>query len=323
MFHVRVIAPAAEAQRALLLLEAAAGATNVVHHPSYARRPEGDLVAADVAREATGVLLADLAELGIDRHGAVTVIPIEVAISPELETMHAQTAGSSAGAVVWEQVAARTSEWTELDGEYLVFMALAAIIAVVGLLTDSVVLIIGAMILGPDFGPLAGICVALVARQRNALRRSLVALAVGFGFAVVVAWTFTEVARRTGLAPDDTGSEVLVDFVSHPNRWSIVVALAAGIAGMLSLTTVKSGALVGVLISITTIPALANMGLATAYRDWDSVEGSALQLAANVVSIVLAGVATLAVQRALFRRRIDEHRSGPEADDARAIAKPS
>jgi uncharacterized membrane protein len=58
-------------------------------------------------------------------------------------------------------------------------MALAAIIAVAGLLTDSVVLIIGAMILGPDFGPLAGTCVALATRHRDALRRSLVALAAG------------------------------------------------------------------------------------------------------------------------------------------------
>jgi uncharacterized hydrophobic protein (TIGR00271 family) len=320
VFHVRVIAPAAEAQRALLLFEAAVGATNVVHHPDYARRPAGDLVAADVAREAASVLLADLAELGIDRDGAVTVIPIEVAISPEIAAMSSATGGSSAGAVVWEQVAARTSEWTELDGEYLVFMALAAIIAAVGLLTDSVVLIIGAMILGPDFGPLAGICVALVTRQGGALRRSLTALAVGFAVAVGVAWAFTALARATDLAPDAWDAEVLTDFVSHPNRWSVVVALAAGVAGMLSLTTVKSGALVGVLISITTIPALANIGLAAAYRDWDAVEGSALQLAANVASIVAAGVATLAVQRALFRRRAAAHRSGP---GRRAVGRPS
>ncbi|HXV34147.1 MAG TPA: DUF389 domain-containing protein [Gaiellaceae bacterium] len=307
MFHVRVIAPAPEARRALQLLEAAAGATNVVHHPAYARKPVGDLVAADVAREAASVLLADLAELGIDRDGAVTVIPIDVAISPEIAAMRDRRAG----AVVWEQVAARSSEWTELDGEYLVFMALAAIIAVVGLLTDSVVLIIGAMILGPDFGPLAGTCVALATRHREALRRSLVALVVGFAVAVAVAWAFTELTVRVDLAPGDPGTPVVTEFVSHPNRWSIVVALAAGVAGILSLTTVKSGALVGVLISITTIPALANMGLSAAYRDWDGVEGSALQLAANVASIVAAGVATLAVQRALYRRRVREHRAGP------------
>jgi uncharacterized hydrophobic protein (TIGR00271 family) len=308
VFHVRVIAPAADAPRVLQLFEAALGATNVVHHPAYARRPAGDLVAVDVSRDAAGVLLADLAELGIDRHGAVTVIPIEAALSPEVERMHAH---EGSGAVVWEQVAARTSEWTELDGEYLVFMALAAIIAAVGLLTDSVVLVIGAMILGPDFGPLAGISVALATRQRAALSRSLAALGVGFAVAAAVAWAFTAIARATDLAPEGWEPAILTDFVSHPNRWSAVVALAAGIAGMLSLTTVKSGALVGVLVSVTTIPALANMGLAAAYRDWGSVEGSAIQLAVNVACILAAGVATLAVQRALFRRRIEEHRSGP------------
>jgi uncharacterized hydrophobic protein (TIGR00271 family) len=311
MYHVRVIAPAAEAQRALRLFEAAGGATNVVHHPDYARRPPGDLVAADVAREAAGVLLADLREIGIERDGAVTVIPIDVALSAEVERMQALSPGSSGGALIWEEVSARSSEWTELDGEYLVFMALAAIIAVAGLLTDSVVLIIGAMIVGPDFGPIAGTCVALAARRLPELRRSLTALVIGFAAAVAVAWAFTELGLLTDLVPDDPGTAILTEFVSHPNRWSIVVALAAGIAGMLSLTTVKSGALVGVLISITTIPALANMGMAVAYGDWDAVEGSALQVAVNVACIVVAGVATLAVQRALFLRRAHQHLSGP------------
>src|SRR5262245_42532725 len=311
MFHVRVIAPAEEARRALSLFEAAFGVTNVVHHADHARKPAGDLVAADVAREAAGVLLADLQELGIEQDGAVTGLPIEVAMSREVETMDAKTHGSSGGAVVWQEVAARTSEWTELDGEYLVFMALAAVIAAVGLVTDSVVLIIGAMILGPDFGPLAGICVALTSRHRGALRRSLAALVVGFAVAAAAAWVFTVLARATGLAPATLGRAVQTAFVADPNRWSIVVALAAGVAGMLSLTTVKSGALVGVLVSITTIPALANMGVATAYGDWGELRGATRQLAANVVCIIVAGLVTLVVQRWLYRRDVREHRSGP------------
>jgi uncharacterized hydrophobic protein (TIGR00271 family) len=310
VFHVRVIAPSEEARRALRLFEATTGATNVVYQPAYARKPAGDLVAADVAREAASVILGDLAELGIERDGAVTVIPIDVAISPEVAAMHGRTGRPGGGAVVWEQVAARSSEWTELDGEYLAFMALAVVIAVVGLLTGSVVLIIGAMILGPDFGPLAGTSVALVTRHGEALRRSLVALLAGFATAVVVAWLFTEVAVAVGLAPRHAEPQVAIEFVSHPNRWSVIVALAAGIAGMLSLTTVKSGAIVGVLVSITTIPALANIGLATAYRDWNGVEGSALQLTVNVASIIAAGVATLAVERELYRRRVRRHRAG-------------
>ena len=80
----------------------------------------------------------------------------------------------------------------------------------------------------------------------------------------------------------------------------MVVALLAGTAGMLSLSTAKSGALIGVLISVTTIPAAANIGVAAAYRNWDECQGAALQLAINLGAIVVAGVVTLAVERAAF-----------------------
>jgi uncharacterized membrane protein len=77
----------------------------------------------------------------------------------------------------------------------------------------------------------------------------------------------------------------------------------AGTAGMLSLTNAKSGALVGVLISVTTIPAAANIGVAFAYADWSEWRGAMGQLAANLAGILLAGIVTLFIQRRLYRRR--------------------
>ena len=76
---------------------------------------------------------------------------------------------------------------------------------------------------------------------------------------------------------------------------------------MLSLTTAKSGALIGVLISVTTIPSAAGIALAAAYRDGDAFAGSAAQLAVNLTMIVVAGVATLSIQRYLYNRRRREH----------------
>lgn len=93
-------------------------------------------------------------------------------------------------------------------------------------------------------------------------------------------------------------------FISHPDVYSALVALLAGVAGMLSLTTAKSGALLGVLISVTTIPAAANIGAAAAYADWQQARGALTQLALNMGCIVLAGSITLAVQRLGFRRRL-------------------
>ena len=79
-------------------------------------------------------------------------------------------------------------------------------------------------------------------------------------------------------------------------------------AGVLSLTTAKSGALAGVLISVTTIPAAANIGVAAAYQDWSAWRGSMEQLAINIGAICVAGILTLIVQRAIFTRRRGEHR---------------
>jgi hypothetical protein len=76
---------------------------------------------------------------------------------------------------------------------------------------------------------------------------------------------------------------------------------------MLSLSTSKSGALIGVLISVTTIPAAANIGVAAAYGDWDAWRGSMAQLAVNMAAIVVAGTSVLYVQRLLYLRRRRRH----------------
>lgn len=86
-----------------------------------------------------------------------------------------------------------------------------------------------------------------------------------------------------------------------------MVALLAGIAGTLSLTSAKSGALIGVAISVTTVPAAANAAIAFSYQDLQQAWGSSQQLLANLGGIVLAGTLTLLVQKALWslQRRAD------------------
>jgi len=206
---------------------------------------------------------------------------------------------------VWEEVEERTSESAELSGSFVAFMVLATLIAAVGILTDSLILIIGAMVVGAEFGPLAGVCVAVVQQRLPLARRSLVALGVGFAAAIGATLLGTLILRAVGTAPDELSEEIhpATLFISEPSTWSIIVAVLAGVAGVLSLTTAKSGALIGVLISVTTIPAAANVGVAAAYADWGEFTGALVQLLINVLSILVAGIATLALQRAVYRRR--------------------
>nr|BFF25368.1 hypothetical protein GCM10025732_33330 [Glycomyces mayteni] len=94
----------------------------------------------------------------------------------------------------------------------------------------------------------------------------------------------------------------LTSFIIHPDRWSFIVAVLAGVAGILSMTARKSQALVGVFISVTTVPAAGNIAVAIALAHWDEVGASLIQLGVNLAGLVVAGIGTLLVQRFLWSR---------------------
>jgi uncharacterized hydrophobic protein (TIGR00271 family) len=305
MVHLRVIAPPPLADSAYRVVRDHPSALNVVRLPGAAEQPDGDLILCDVAREDASLVVAELRSLGLERDGSIVIEPISSLISDAARRAEEAAVGSPADAVVWETVEFQTSESAELSFSFLTFMVLATMIAALGIIQDSQILIIGAMVVGPEFGPLAGLCVALLQRQRGLARRSLTALAVGFPVGIAAAFALTLVLGAVDSAPDRLSpvSRPATLFISHPDEYTVLVALLAGAAGALSLSTAKSGALVGVLISVTTIPAAANVGVAAAYRDWNEVAGAAGQLALNLVCIVTAVVATLSLQRWFYRRR--------------------
>jgi uncharacterized hydrophobic protein (TIGR00271 family) len=296
MVHLRIVAPGALADKIVALLCAGAAVTNVVRFRDAAHKPEGDLILCDVAREDASLVIADLKDLDVQHVGSIAVELIDSSISDVARDAERAAAGLPSDAVVWEEVEARTSEQTELSVSFTMFMIIAMQIAAVGIVLDQPILIVGAMVVGPEFGPLAAICVAVVRRQPRLARRSLTALAVGFPVATTAALFSSAILIAVGSFPDDYGTHEFTDFISNPDFLSFFIAVVAGVAGMLSLTTAKSGALIGVLVSVTTIPAASNVGVAAAYGEWDIAVGAAEQLAINLVGIVVAGIATLALQ---------------------------
>jgi uncharacterized hydrophobic protein (TIGR00271 family) len=318
MVHMRIVVPAYQSEHVLDLLEHTDSACNVILLERAARKPQGDVILCDVAREDASVIVSDLRELDVDTEGSIAIEHIDSAISAVAAAAEKAAEGSPGDAVVWEEVESRTSEDIELNAVFLAFMALACLIASVGIFLDSPILIIGAMIVGPEFGPIAGLCVALVQRRPDVARRSLRALAIGFPVGITAALLFALAVRATDLAPEGfiVTDHPLTDFISHPDAFSFIVAYIAGVAGVLSLTSAKSGALIGVLVSVTTIPAAANVGVAAAFGEWSEWRGAMLQLVLNLGAIVLAGVGTLYVQRRLYMRRRREHLQ----DQARAKA---
>ena len=305
MVHLRIVAPPAQTPAVVARFEANPSVINVIVLPGAARKPAGDVVLADVAREDASVVLSDLRRQGLHHTGSIAVETVDTAMSDAAREATRAAVGSPADAVVWEELAERTSESAELSASFLVFMVVATLIAGIGILLDSPILIVGAMVVGPEFGPVAGFCVATIHRRRGLALRSLAALAVGFPVAILISIAVGAVTTALGLTPGDFSQDdhSLSRTIASPDWYAAAIGFLAGIAGLLSLSTAKSGALVGVLISVTTIPAAANIAVSVVYGEGDAFRGSLQTLLLNLAAILAGGLLTLWVQRVAYAHR--------------------
>ena len=304
MLHVRVIAPQSVSGRVQQLLADDAAIAHLIVFPGAAKSPAGDVLEFDVVREGASQALDGLRSLGVDRDGAIVVENVDAAWSTSADRAARHTPGLGVDAVVWHEIEQQTGDESALSASFLAFMSVAMIIAAVGVLLDQPILIVGSMVVGPEFGPLAALCVGLVQRRFALVRRSAVALAVGFPFGMIVTVAAVWLLTAAGLVDKAMLLEPhpLTNFIWRPDALSWVIGFLGGIAGMLSLTSAKAGTLVGVLISVTTVPAAANAAVALAYGVGYEASGSAVQLAVNIASIVVGGVLTLLVQRIAWKR---------------------
>lgn len=319
MIHLRIVIPHRKSTDVLELLEDNDSVLNVAYLENAVLKPPGDLIHCDVAPRDASLLVADLRELDVDREGSIAIEEIDAEISGATSEMYRRRRDDiGADPVIWENVSRRTSENVELSYSFLIFMALAMQIAAVGIYFNQPILVVGAMVVGPDFGPIAGVCVALVERNLKLAKRSARALLVAIPIGILLCLVTTLVLRWVGALPEsiDFNSHTLTRFISNPDFFSVYVACVAGVIGVLSLTTAKSSVLVGVLISVTTIPAAANIGVAAAYGDWATTWGATLQLLVNLTSIFISGFLTLYLQRRRYVRRRRAHLSDESRRDA-------
>ncbi|MGY1546596.1 DUF389 domain-containing protein [Streptomyces sp. MN6] len=312
MLHLRLITPSGQTEDAVRLIEKTVGTTHLCVLAGAARDPAGDVILCDVARESAGDLLSGLKNLNLDTTGSIAVENVDLSLSDRADRAEKEAPGEGADAVLWEQLTEATHEESTLSVTYLAFLTLATMIAACGVVLDNAILIVGAMAVGPEFGPLAGISTAAVQRKPRLALRSLTALLVGFAAAIVLTVLFSLFMNAVGLFTQQQleGERPQTGFVYAPDWFSFVVAVLAGAAGTLSLTSAKSGALVGVAISVTTVPAAANAAVALSYGDTTQTWGSTEQLLLNLLGITLAGTLTLLTQKHLWRRQHSRLRRG-------------
>ena len=205
----------------------------------------------------------------------------------------------------WEQVEASIRAGGRYPPSFYALLVIAGLIGAVGILTNSQILIVAAMVVGPEYGAIMATALAINQRDRRTVGRGVAALVAGFAFAVLATLVFGLLIRWSGQTPKpyEAGLRPVSDLINSPNVFSVIVAVLAGIVGVVSLTESRANALIGVFISVTTIPAASDMGLSAAYGSWREARGSTFQLLLNVVLLIAVGAVGLRLQRAFWRSR--------------------
>jgi len=304
MLHVRLVSPASHTGQLVETLSALPGVQNLVVLAGTARRPEGDAVVFDVRDGAANPVFATLRELDLDREGAIAVHRVDATL--DHSAAPAKRSGYLAPEVapVWEMVEATIRSGAVYAPSFYVLLTIAGLIGAAGILTNSQILIVGAMVVGPEYNAIIAVALGLTKRDRGAVRAGLLALLWGFLAAVLMTLAFGLIIRALGVTPTKylVGVRPVADLINTPNLFSVVVAVLADIVGVVSLTEARANALIGVFISVTTIPAAASIGVSIAYGSWSEARGSLFQLLLNVALLIGVGTAGLRAQRAIWRR---------------------
>ncbi len=304
MLQLRIVVPTRLTASVISVLDGHPGVVTLSLTAGSSVIPEGDVITATVLREAADIIISKLREVGVDSAGTLTVVEPRLVLSSAALAAEGNVPGSPVDTVIWDEVSRRTSEDASLSGTYLILMIAATMIAGIGVMSDSPILIVAAMVVGPDFGPTAATAVGIASRRWGVARAAFATLLFGFAAGIIVTFAMVAVMAATHVisSAEVLGPRPQTAFIYQVGWTSVIVAAIAGVVGMISLTTAKSGALVGVFISVTTIPAAANVAVAFYYGLGDEAKGSLAQLLVNILTIQIAAGLTLLIQHKLTSR---------------------
>ena len=304
MIHLRVVSPPDVTSALVPMLDAESAVMNLTVLPGAVRGPDGDALHFDVLHGAANEVIGRLRDLGVEQRGSIVLENVDTAMSAHADRVTARRGRFQQFTPVWAEVEARIAMEGTFPPSWYALLVIAGLIGAIGILTNSQILIVGAMVVGPEYGAIISLAFGVTRHDPSRVLRSAAALVTGFTLAVVAALLLSLVIRAAGLEPRAyaLGIRPVSDLINTPNWFSFIVAALAGVVGVVSLTEARSAALIGVFISVTTIPAASDIGVSLAFGSDSEAWGSALQLLLNVTVLAAVAIAGLPVQRAVWRQ---------------------
>jgi uncharacterized hydrophobic protein (TIGR00271 family) len=304
MIHLRAVSPPQTTERLVDAFKTNVAVLNLVVFPNASSGPIGDVMEMDVLNSGANGVIQQLQEAGVEDNGSVVLEPVGAVLSQAAETAERGQSRFQSFTPIWALVDAQIRANGLYPPSWYGLLVIAGVIGAVGILTNSQILVVAAMVVGPEYGAITSVAQAGVRRDVSTLRRGVLALAVGFFAAIIASLALGSFVRATGITPRafELGVRPVSNLINTPDLFSVIVAVLAGIVGIISMTESRASTLIGVFVSVTTIPAASDIGVSTAYGLWHEAWGSLLQLLLNVSTLVVVGMIMLVAQRHVWDR---------------------
>lgn len=304
MIHLRVVSPSDVTDALVPVLRREASVLNLTVLRSAVSGPDGDAVHFDVLQGAANDVIGRLRDLGVEQRGSIVLENVDASLSALADGVSARQTRFQQFTPVWTEVEAGIRLGGGYPPSWFGLLVIAGLIGAVGILTNSEILIVGAMVVGPEYGAILSLAFAVTRRDYARLWSAAAALAVGFTLAVAGALFLSLVIRGADLEPTKytLGIRPVSNLIDTPNWFAFIVAVLAGAVGVVSVTESRSSTMIGVFISVTTIPAASDIGVSLAFGSGSEAWGSTLQLLLNVAVLTAVAIVGLPAQRAIWRR---------------------
>lgn len=266
------------------------------------RRPEGDVVRVRATNDAVPEVLRRL--LSDDAGGAATGVVLSEPTAVLTPGRQDRLDGEPNEAA-WEEVAALIRRDTNVGANFLMLMAAAGAVAAAGLIADTLHVVVGAMLLAPGFEPLLRMPFGLLAPGRGTgFRSGLAATAAGYAALAAGAAAMALLLRALGAGHGGTLDGLLwVGYWTSPSASGVAVAVVAGIAGAVVVTSRRTLFATGVMIALALVPGIAILGAGLAYGEPGTALRGLGRWATDAVCVLAAAGTVLAVKRAVLHRR--------------------
>ena len=261
--------------------------------------PPGDIVTIQASNDGVRAIFKVLERLEVTDGGSISTSEPRSLLSPP----HQNGIDTETNETIWDEMASLLRQDTNFSGNFLMLMALAGAVAAAGLWTDTLHIVVGAMLIAPGFEPLLRIPFGMIGGPRELTIKGLAATGGGYvALLIGAALTYLILRWLDPASSPDLMTRHWARYWSQVTASSVFVALVGGATGAVVITTQRSTLTAGVMIALALVPTMALVGMASVYGDWQVAGHGFILWAANVAAVLVASTATFGLKQIFVHR---------------------